>query len=114
MATARCTAHVVGALDTLFATPPIKKGKLSSVLIDNQSAALRTIHLRDDFTPDPSVGTPSPSAQTIEIGQWSVGAGLTAAVPETELKKKEVRGTLKCYADATDAACVITVDYNLE
>jgi hypothetical protein len=111
MATARTTAVALADIVTLFSTPKIKKAKLTSVKIDNQSAAAKTIHFRDDFTPDASVGVPSPSAQQIEKLQVTVGAGLTADIPETELRNKEFLGDCKCYADAADAACIIIIDY---
>ena len=66
------------------------------------------------FTPDPSVKVPSPSEQTIERLQISVGAGLTADVPETELKDVEFLGDTKAIADAIDTSCVIIVGYHME
>lgn len=113
MATARTAAVAVGDIATLFSTPKIKKAKLTSVKIDNQSAAAKTIHLRDDFTPDASVKVAAPTAKTIEKLQVTVGAGLTADVPETELKDKEFLGDCKCYADVADAKCIIICDYEL-
>ncbi len=114
MATAQCAAVAIGNIVTLFTVPKTKLGKNLSVTIDNQGAAKHEISLRDDFDADPSVGTPAGSSQTIGIGQWSVGAGLTASIPADDLKKKEVRGALKCYADGAEPLCIITVDYDLE
>lgn len=114
MATARCAAVAVGNIVTLLTVPKTKIGKNLSVNIDNQGAAQHTIHLRDDFDVDPSDGTPAGSSQTLEIGQWTVGAGLTAPIPADDLKKKEVRGSLKCYADGAEPLCIITVDYDLK
>jgi len=112
MSTARVTANT--ADQALFSTPKHYKAKLTSVKVDNQGAALRTVRLRDIFTPDPSVGVPSPSAQTIERLQISVGAGLTADVPETELRDLEMLGDAKAIASAIDTACVIIVGYQFE
>lgn len=112
MATARVTANTVA--QALFSTPKVKKGKLTLVQVDNQGAALRTVRLQDIFTPDPSAGVPSPSVQTIERLQISVGAGLTANVPETELRDVDFLGDAKAIASAIDAACVIIVGYHME
>jgi hypothetical protein len=110
MATARVTANTTA--QDLFSTPKVRKGKLTSVKVDNQSAAARTVRLQDVFTPDASAAVPSPSAQTIERLQITVGAGLTADVPADELKDVEFLGDAKAIADAIDAACVITVAYH--
>ncbi len=112
MATARTAALAVGNIATLFATPKVKKAKLTSVKIDNQSAAAKTIHLRDDFTTDASVKAGA-AVKQLEKLQVTVGVGLTADIMETELKNKEFLGDCKCYANAADAACIIIVDYEL-
>jgi len=114
MPTARTPAVALANIATLFSTPKVKKGKITSIKIDNQSAAAKTIYLRDDFTPDVSVKVAAPGAQTIAKFQATVGAGLTADIMETELKNKEFLGDCKCYASAADAACIIIVDYSLE
>lgn len=112
MATARTAALDVANIATLFSTPKVKKAKLTSVNVDNQGAAARTIHLRDDFTTDASVKAAA-AAKTIEKLQITVGPGLTADVMETELKNKEFLGDCKCYADAAEPLCIIIVDYEL-
>jgi hypothetical protein len=111
MATARTAALAVANIVTLATVPYDRKLVMSSITIDNQGAALHTIHFEDDFSADPSVGNPSGSAQTIQKAQYSVGAGLTAVIKEDELKDKEFLGTLKCYADSAEPFCIITVDY---
>ena len=112
MATARTTANTTA--QALWSTPKVKKAKVTSVKVDNQGATLRTIRLQDVFTPDPSVGVPSPSVQTIERLQISVGAGLTADVPEMELKDAGYLGDAKAIADAIDTSCVIIMGYHME
>ena len=114
MASARTPAVLVANIATLFSTPKVKKGKVTSIKIDNQSAAAKTIYLRDDFTPDASAGVTAPSAQTIAKFQATVGAGLTADIMETELKNKEFLGDCKCYASVADAACIVICDYTLD
>jgi hypothetical protein len=111
MATASCTATVIGAAPTLFTCPKVKKAKLKSVNIDNQSAASRTVSLEDTFTPDPSQTSPVPGAQAIIRRQWTVGTLLTVDIPSTELEGLEILGALKAFADATFATCRITVSY---
>ena len=113
MATARTAALAVANIATLFSTPKVKKAKLTSVKVDNQGAAARTIHLRDDFTTDVSVGAAAADKE-IERLQITVGAGLTADVPETEMKDVEFLGVCKCYADAAEPLCIIIVGYHME
>jgi hypothetical protein len=114
MATARTAALAVANIVTLATVPMNKKLKLDSVTINNQGAAAHTVYLRDDFTPDISNGVPLPVGQTILKGEWNVGTLLTASVPENELKEKEFFGTLKCYADGAEPACIIVIDYHFE
>ncbi|MFH1031124.1 MAG: hypothetical protein V1767_00935 [Chloroflexota bacterium] len=114
MPTARTAALAVANIVTLVTVPVNKKLVLDSVIIDNQGAAGHTIHLRDDFTPDASNGTPVPAGQTIEKAQWTVGTLLTASIPKNELETKEFLGTLRCYADGAEALCIITCDYHFE
>jgi len=112
--TARTAALAVANIATLFSTPKVKKAKLTSVKVDNQGAVKRTIHLRDDFTTDVSVGAAAAADKEIERLQITVGAGLTADVPETELKDVEFLGDCKCYADAADEDCIIIVGHHME
>ena len=110
MSTSRVLAHTTA--QALWSKQLHSKAKVTSVKVDNQGAALRTVRLQDIFTPDASVGVPSPSAQTIERLQISVGAGLTADVPETELRDLEMLGDAKTIADAIAATAVIIVGYH--
>lgn len=114
MATARCAAFAVGNIVTLVTIPADKKLVLDAVSIDNGGAADHTIHFRDDFTADPSAGAAIPGPNLIEKGQWTVGHGVTGTVPENELKEKKFLGTLKCYADGAEPACIVLVDYHFE
>lgn len=112
MATSRVTANTVA--QSLFTAPKNKRAKLTSITVDNQGAAARTVRIQDLFTPDPSKGTPSPTQQTIERVQLTVGAGLTGNMPAEELKSVPILGEAKAIASAIDADCVIIVSYELE
>lgn len=112
MATANVTADTTA--QALFTTPKVKKGKLSSLKIDNQSGAPRTVRLQDIFTPDPSNGTPSPVLTTEERLQVTVAAGATYSLSEEDLKDVEMLGDAKAIADGIAAACVIIVGYHFE
>ncbi|MBA7633617.1 hypothetical protein ES703_41188 [subsurface metagenome] len=112
--TARTAALAVPNIATLFSTPKVKKAKLTSVKVDNQGAVARTIHLRDDFTTDVSAGAAVAADKEIERLQITVGTGLTADVPETELKDVEFLGDCKCYADVAEPLCIIIVGYHME
>lgn len=111
MATAQCTADIFANAVTLFTCPKIKKARLKSVNIDNQSGASRTVTLEDTFTTDPSAGAVA-AVLAISRRQWTVGTLLTVDIPSTELEGLDILGTLKAYADAASAVCVITVSYD--
>ena len=66
MATAVTPAVISSSIATLATVPYDRKLVMTSIIIDNQGAALHTIHFRDDVTIDPSVGNPSGSSQTLE------------------------------------------------
>jgi hypothetical protein len=112
MPTAQVTANVTA--QTLFTTPKHKKGKLTSLIVDNQSEAKKTIMIQDVFTPDATAKVSSPSQQTKTRVQLTVDAGLTATLDELSLRDVEFLGTAQAVANATDAACVITVVYRFE
>lgn len=112
MATATCAANT--AAQSLFTVDKVHIGKVTGITVDNQSGALRTIQFKDVFTPDPSVGTTSPTQQTIVRKQISVGTLLTATLEGDDLKDVDIIGNLQAVADAISAACVITVSYHEE
>ena len=112
MPTSRATADTVPIV--MFETPGVAKGKLTSVKIDNQGAAPRTITLQDTFTPDPSVGAPTPASVTIDRFHITIGAGVTTIVSKDELKDVEILGRCEVVANALDAATVIIVGYHFE
>jgi len=112
MPTARVTAHTTA--QALFSVPKHVVGKVTSVKVDNQGGAARTVRLQDIFTPDASAGVSAPSEQTKERLQITVGAGLTADVMETELRDLRFLGAVKAIANAVDANCVIIVGYHFE
>ena len=112
MATAICTSNTVA--QTLVTVDRTHRVKITGITIDNQSAASRTIVFTDVFTPDASVGTPSPGAQTITRKQVTVGTLLTATLEEKDLKDVDVFGVFKGTGDAIQATCVITISYHEE
>lgn len=114
MGTAQAAAVAVGAIATMVTVPLHKRLIPSSIAIDNQGLVPHTIYLRDDFTPDAYDGVASPGAQTIVKGQWTVASGITALLEGDDLKGLSFLGALKEYADAADASCVITVNYEFE
>jgi hypothetical protein len=109
---------IIGTLSTggatLLTIPTNMKAKVKSMIIDNQSAAAKTVNLRDTVAPDPYDGVSSPTTQYLARGQWTTPKGLTANMDKNDLKGLEFIGTIDVYADATDTACVITINYELE
>jgi hypothetical protein len=99
---------------TLFTTPKHEKGKLVSIIVDNQSTTKKTITIQDVFTPDPTAGNASPTTQTIDRVQLTVDAGLTETLDKSSLEDVEFLGTAQAVADSADTACVIIVVYNFE
>lgn len=112
MSTAQVTSNT--SAQTLFTVPEHQKAKITSINVDNQGSASRTIKIQDIFTPDESNGDSSPSEQTKLRQQLTVGAGLTASVSEEELKDVECLGVAKALGSAIDSSCVVVVSYHLE
>ena len=110
MSTARVTANVDPVM--LFTCPRVAKGKLTSIKVDNQGAAARTIRIQDRFTPDPSAGVPTPAEQVIDRVQLTVGAGLTETLSSEQLEDIQILGTCEAVASATDPATVIIIGYH--
>ena len=112
MPTARVTANTTA--QTLFTVSKHKKGKLTSLNVDNQAGSSATIRLQDIFTPDASAKEASPTEKTIERVQITVAAGSSVSLSEDSLKNAECLGTVKAIADITDTACVIVAVYTLD
>jgi len=94
--------------------PEHKKLKPTGIKIHNKDTADRIITGTDVFTPDSSVGVSSPSAQTQQWLSVSVGSGLTADIPRTELEEAELLGTVKLAADSVTAnSPVVSLYYQL-
>ena len=111
MPTARVACHTTAV--ALWSETLHKKGKISAVNIDNGSVDPQTIRIRDVFTPDASIGTPSPSEQTIERLQVTVPAGQSLSVDKNSLEKIEMLGAAYAIGGAIAATCIIIVGYDL-
>jgi len=100
---------------TFVEVPAHKKLKPTGVKIYNADTTDRIITGTDVFTPDPSVGVASPTAQTVQWTKVSVGSGLTADIPRTELEEAELLGTVKFEVDSITAnSPVVSLYYELE
>jgi hypothetical protein len=103
---------------TFLNVPIDLKAKIKSITIDNQSGAQRQINLRDIVTADPytsfaGVGVPAPIATYYNRGQYSVPSGITMVIDKNALQALDILDLLNICADATNAACVITIEYDL-
>jgi hypothetical protein len=101
-----------------FSVPTDLKAKIESIAIDNKNGTGdRVLNLRDKIVTDPAVtfaGTTTPSATVYaNRGQYSIGTGLLVVLDKNQLAGLEITDTLNICADATDAGCVITVNYDL-
>ncbi len=113
MATARRTANV--ALQALLVTPLHMKVKFDAINIDNQGASGKiTVQIQDDFTQDISNLVAAPVARSAFPFQASVPQGNTFIADQLMLKEIEGLGNIGVLCSATDAGCVITVDYHFE
>jgi hypothetical protein len=110
MPTARVLANTAAQL--LLSVPKHQKAKITSIDIDNQGVAARTVRLQDIFTPDVSAGEPSPTPQTKERFQATVGSGVSFSADELSLKDLEFLGDVKAIASAIDPSCVVIVKYH--
>lgn len=99
---------------TLVTVPKHKKLVPSGIKIYNADTDDRIITGTDVFTPDASVGETTPSEQTKQRLRVSVGAGLTANLPGTELEDCEFLGAAKFACDdITAGSPVVTLIYHL-
>lgn len=112
MPTAKATSHTTA--QALFSTPEHVVGKITAINIDNQSGGNRTLRIQDEFTPDPSVGTPSPVPETKERFQITVSAGQSVSVDKNSLENIRILGDCKSIGDDIQALCVIVVNYHFE
>lgn len=112
MATAKTTSHTTAT--TLFTTPEHQKGVMTSLNIDNQSAAACKLILQDVFTPDASVGTTSPTAQTIDRLQITVAIAQSLSIDKNSLENVKMLGVAKVKGDAISASVVIIANYHFE
>ena len=87
--------------------------KPSSININNESAAKAKITLQDVFSADTTHGVSSPTQNTINKFAVVVGAGLTADIPEDELKDVKFLGTMQAVSDVTSSSVTVMVGYHL-
>jgi len=100
---------------TFISVPKVDRAKIQGVKIHNVDTRDRVITGTDVFQPDPSAGNPSPSAQTQQWTQISVGSLLTADIPRTEIEEARLLGDVKFAADAVTAnSPVVSLYYTLE
>jgi len=118
MATARALANT--AAQTLFTVPLHSKGKITSINIDNPTAATITVRIQDVITTTASIvattGVAVAGAVQAPIFRYQVEVAATSTVdvPEDELRDTEFLGVVSAIVDATAATCVIIVSYHLE
>jgi hypothetical protein len=96
----------------LFTTPVIKKGKISSLNIDQQGQSGNTIIIRDVFTPDASNGQASPSAQTKDRLQVTLSQGTVFTADEESLRDIDFLGSVYAVGSVLDSGCVIFANYH--
>jgi len=100
---------------TFISVPEVDRAKIQGVKIYNADTNDRVITGSDVFTPDPSANVSSPSAQTQQWMQISVGSLLTADIPRTEIEEARLLGDVKFAADSVTAnSPVVSLYYVLE
>ncbi len=125
MPTAKVQAYTSGAAGLLWNENAMKKGKLTGLTIDNQSAAPNTIKLYDCFTTLASVDGSAGSAVDAEnLGtlnalsgkvrlQVTVPQGETVKLSEQDCREIEFIGKAVAIAGAETADCVVIAQYIL-
>jgi len=100
---------------TFISVPEIGKAKPAGIKIRNADTEDRVITGTDVFTPDSSAGNPSPSTQTQQWTQISVGSLLTADIPRTEVEEAGLMGDVRFAADSVAAnSPVVSLYYTLD
>lgn len=113
MATTKFTAST--ATNTILTVPAHNVGKIDSLVMDNQTTALVTVHLNRVFTPSVSNGVAVPANNTTEeVGYLSVGAGLTGALEKEDVAHIRGFGKVQAICDGTWATCRVVVGYHIE
>ena len=95
----------------LFVTPKISKGYITGLAAPATGVSGQAISLIDAFTPDASVGNPTPTAVTRILGTWTKGSGQSILLWENQLKDMMVVGTAS--AVGTISGDVVTVAWKL-
>lgn len=113
MSTTKFTADT--ATTKVLNVPTHNVAKIDSLVMDNQTTALVTVHLNRVFNPDASVGNASPAQNTTEeVAYLSVGAGLTGALDKEDVEHIRGIGKVQAICDGTWATCRVVVGYHLE
>ena len=113
MSTTKFTADT--ATNTILTVPAHNVGKIDSLVMDNQTTALVTIHLSRVFTPDVSIGVAVPANNTTEeVAYLSVGAGLTGSLEKEDVSHIRGFGKVLAICDGTWATCRVVVGHHIE
>jgi len=106
----------VGTSPVTFASiPKVSRAKPTGLKIHNADTNDRVLTGTDVFQPDPSVNVSSPTAQTQQWLQISVGSQLTADIPRSEVEEARLLGDVKFAADSVTAnSPVVSLFYELE
>lgn len=108
------SAEIGTAPVTFVDTPEHAKAVPTGIKIYNADTATRIITGTDVFTTDVSEGA-SAGTKTEQFLKASVGAGLTADIPKTELENCKLLGAVKFAADSITASSpVVSLFYDLE
>lgn len=112
MPTVKFTA--TSATTTILTVPKHHVAKIDSLLMDNQTTADVTAHLNRVFDPDVSNGVAAPAQNTTEeVAYLTVGAGLTGALDEEDVKHIRGFGKVQAICDGTWATCRVVVGYHI-
>lgn len=103
------------ATTNILNVPSHRVAKIDSLVMDNQTTALVTVHLNRVFTPDVSNGVAVPANNTTEeVAYLSVGAGLTGALEKEDVEHIRGFGNVQAICDGTWATCRVVVGFHLE
>jgi len=103
------------AVDNNILTLPKRfKGLVRRLQVRNDSGAQRTLNFNDAFTPDASVGTPSPSAQTIERYRMVIANAATITLDGMTYPIFKLLNNFRIVGDAASAAIIVSYVIELE
>jgi hypothetical protein len=115
------TAYVTAAsaIQVLFTTPSVMKGKVTAINIDSSHAVSQNqIMIKDTFLPDASVANPTPTSTTqilISVPVFISGTTYNLQnINRLSLEDIETKGVVTAVGYSNDSGVLIFVNYHFD